>query len=1127
MELSVRAFNEAYEMANLVTGILHFLSSSGWKGLLFLVMCLTLLVALIGAARRVQIPMVLLLAFFFPLALYTALITATVKLNVSDEYTLESYTLSNVPFGLALPLSVSSQLEMGLTELIDDNVRPATSPSFFTVDFMGSARMMSAVTNSNLYNVPHIIKTIGEYGKYCVIPALASGDITYEQIQREPDLAAYLNFGYQVYFSPIYSPGGTSAIRTCDAAYQWIINEIGTYSNIGYGSDFAKQVTAYMGRRGDNVILAAATLNAGVSSLFSGFQDSSEQLFQQLFLLNGLKRTLSTINPSLGLSMAEVEMKQISAQTVAGILNIKHLSRYRTFLKLFLIAIMPIVASFWFFNTGRAFGLWCGIFLWVSLFLPLEAAIHAVYTATTLAEMRNFTDPFGGYTMLTEGAVLRWATETNAMAANLMLGIFAFSALILKMSIPVAGQAVMSMITASQNQTRFQSQAASNVLEATERRAVGMASDRTAELMAGKGQYKAALNRADDLQFGAFEGKKGAGGNLWNNDPIWQRTNEQAISRSLGGNANLTASVTDSMSQAADSAVTNSLTTMKSTASGYRASNSTSQNESDIQSFKSLIGKNFSAGVQDQFSSGYAQTQQMVETHGRQSGWSEDQIKSAQAQAGASFGASFLVGLNTKGGTSAGKDSKTSDSASQGLSVGDNESVSKMAQASAQNAIGKSGSLAREDSYSTGTASQQTRDNYFQRLNQSASSVSKAMSSRAAINSVSSAGGSVGLDVDRVVGKEYDTSKFRNLRAESPRLDALFNNNPHATVQDMQVALAQDIRDAITRGPGALKQLANGMREQGFQNMDTFADIVNAGGHVQASFGGHDYELPGGMQVKGGTTMFTPKPADQAAPAAGATRPAGGGRSRDAGSTGSTSAAAKGSGTAPVPAASDRGGSTQAAAGDADQASRGKSGSSGGRKASRATVTVTVGRADGSKSAASASSSGDSSSRGIAPAAGGNEVPGKPQSGDVMPPAPSRFGAQPSAGPSESSGARAAYEQFGPGSPNSTATADPESYVGRVGKSDVKAPEGTDDANTRREGEKGDMKGKSSEMQQRHNDQNPATSELLDSIWDPGTELEKSLNTNHSEMLNRQLGYNPLTGQIWNAQTESWEKPKK
>jgi hypothetical protein len=1076
MELTVRAFNEAYEMANLVNGILHFLNSSGWKGLLFIAMCLTLIAALISAARKIQMPMVLLLAFFFPLSLYTALITTKSKLNISDEYTMESFSLDNVPFGLAMPLSVSSHLEMGLTELIDNNVRPATSPSFFTVDFMGSARMMSAVTNSNLYNVPHIIKTIAEYGKNCVIPALAAGDITYDQIQRESDLTSYLNLGYQVFFSPIYTASGTSSIGTCDIAYQWILNELNIYSNIGYGSDFSKQVTSYMGRRGNNVALAAATLNAGVSSLFSGFQDSSEQLFQQLFMLNGLKRTLSTINPTLGLSMAEVEQKQISAQTVAGLLNIKHLSRYRTFLKLFLIAVMPIIASFWFCNLGRSFALWCGTFLWVSLFLPLEAAIHAVYTATTLAEMRNFTDPFGGYTMLTEGSVLRWATETNAMASNLMLGIFAFSALILKMSIPAAGQAVMSMITASQNQTRFQSQAASNVLEATERRAIGMASDRTAELMLTKGQYKAAMNRADDAQFNAFENKKGSGGNLVGKDPAWTRTNEDEISRSLGGNATLTASVTDSMSQAADSAVTDNWSKMRSITSGYRGSSSTSVSESDVQAYKGELSKVATASTMAQYSKGLSQAQQLAGEQARAAGLDENSVKKAQAHAGMdfSFGFSKLLSGDTKsldklgiktgpgigGGTNVEKGISDKSSVSSDNKVSESEAVSKLAQNAASSGVSRAGSVGRSDSYSTSTGSQQTRENSLQDLTQTLSGLSKAMSNRSAINSASSAGGSVSLNVDNVVGKEYDAAKYQNLRAESPRLNSLFNNNPHAGVRDMQVALAQDIRDSIMQGPAAVSRIANGMREQGFANMGTFTDIVNAGGQVHATFGGKDYEMPGGGQIKGGSTIFTKTGGQSAAGDV---------------ANGST----RGAGTSHAPAAvSRRTGGAQVSGPGVEDLPRGGKGSSGGaRKMSGGTVRVNVGRAGGTPRASSAGSQGSGGD--LSPGYGDDALPPMPQGG-AMPKRPEPLAAQAGRGPRAGSAAQAAFDAFGPGGQDNGAIQKPLVYPGKVSAYDVTAPEGTQQANERREEEKQVIQQKTNEKEQTHNKMNRATTFALD-----------------------------------------------
>jgi hypothetical protein len=853
MELTVRAFNEGYELANLCTGILHFLNSGGWRNLIFIVMCLTFVVALIGAARKIQIPMLLLMAFFFPLSLYIALISVKVQLNIQDEYTYESYTLSNVPFGIAMPLAVSSQLEMGLTELIDENVRPASDPSFFNVDFMGSARMMNAVTDSNLYNVPHIIKTIAEYGKYCVIPALSSGDLTYDQIQREPDLLAYLNLGYQVFFSTIYYAAGGSSLNTCDAVYQWIISELGIYTNLGYGSSFGNQVTSYMGRRGNNVALASATLAAGVSSMFSGFQDSSEQLFSQLFIMNGLKSTLSLVDPTLGLSVSEVETKQISAQTVAGILNIKHLSRYRTFLKLFLIAIMPIVASFWFFNFGRAFGIWCGIFLWVSLFLPMEAAIHAVYTAATLADLRNFTDPFGGFTFLTQPSVLKWATETNAMAANLMLGIFAFSALVLKMSVPAVGQAVMSMITASQNQTRFQSQAASNVLEATERRGVGMASDRMAEMMLTKGQYRSALNSADHAQLSAFSGKMG-GDNLFGNDPTVTRSNANDLRQQMGGSASLSAQVTDSMMTSASNAVTNAAGQVKNTLDGYRSSFMRSASADDNERFVNGVSNLISDTDRSDFNKTVGSAFSIAHDKALQTGRNEEEATRigmlAKASAAASFGG-WKLSLGGEAGYS--QTDSLSKSGTTRHAVNSNEIAQRSAAEALSHANTVSTSDGHEESRGTSESARLMKENVFSELTNTTSSYMNAKAHQQALSSLRSVGGSVAQDVDQSTGQTYDKGAYVQIRGEAPEVNKVLNRyGMNAEIGMLQAAASKDIRNAIMGGN--LAPLVSSMARAGFKHMDRIGAIADAGGTISGSLDGHQHSIP---QGDGGTFRTT------------------------------------------------------------------------------------------------------------------------------------------------------------------------------------------------------------------------------------------------------------------------------
>lgn len=904
-ELTVRAFNEAYETATLVNGIIHFLNNSGWKGLLFLVMCLALIVGLICASRKISSPMYLIMAFFIPLALYMALIGTKVKLNIHDEYTMENFTLDNVPFGLAAPLSVSSHLEMGLTELIDDNVRPATDPSFFTVDFMGSARMISNVSNSNLYMVPHLSKTIAEYGRYCVIPAMAANDITYDQLQREPDLASYLNLGYQVYFSKIYDQLGGSQIGTCAAVYNWILNEMSVYTNLAYGSAFGNQVTSYMGRRGSNVALASATLAAGVSSMFSGFQDSSEQLFSQLFLINGLKNTLSLVDPTLGMSVAEAEQKQISAQTISGILNIKHLSKYRTFLKLFLIAIMPIVACFWYFNFGHAFFIWCGIFLWVSLFLPMEAAIHAVYTAGTLSELRNFIDPYGGYTVLTEPSVAKWATETNAMAANLMLGIFAFSALILKMSVPAAGQAVMSMLTATQNQTRFQSQASSNILDSAERRGVGMASDRAAELMAKKGQFRSALNMADHGQFGAHKSQM-FGPNLWGQEVASTLSSGQALTALHGGNTVFSGTTSDESWAAAKSSLTDAFTKAKETANGYTSQSMWGASKQSLESFTNSIDKAFSKSGQALFTKGSNEIDSYVKSIATSHGWDEKQTQKVAVMAKASLGFSLMGnGIAFSGEEDSSKGVSKGKQASE-LSRAD---IQKMASDSVSSVMSHGsqikGGLNHALSYNENEINSVSAQNMFSDMQKNINAISRAKSLEQGLRHSTGTRGQATVSATEIAGMAWDRNLYTKVRGDAYHVNQLLNQhgNNSAPIHALQAALHKDIREAFLRGGDKLANLSVAMRDAGFENADMLAALANSGQPVEMSINGKKVL----MQSPSITPNIAPTPQPAANGGRGATLKTNSGvrgsNRGDAVSASSASASAAPVGTPPVPAA--------------------------------------------------------------------------------------------------------------------------------------------------------------------------------------------------------------------------------
>jgi hypothetical protein len=83
--------------------------------------------------------------------------------------------------------------------------------------------------------------------------------------------------------------------------------------------------------------------------------------------------------------------------------------------------------------------------------------------------------------------------------------------------------------------------------------------------------------------------------------------------------------------------------------------------------------------------------------------------------------------------------------------------------------------------------------------------------------------------------------------------------------------------------------------------------------------------------------------------------------------------------------------------------------------------------------------------------------------------------------------------EFGPGGTSSGAAGDPLSYAPTLTAKDVKAPEGTTQANERREGAKGEIQKDSENRKVKHENQNPATSKAADVAYDPAGEAKKSV----------------------------------
>lgn len=484
---TVYSFNDAYELSLILNGIRHFIGSGTWVTLAHIMFCVLLVFAILQL-RKFD-PFTYLRVFLFPILLYIALFVTPCKVNISDQYSFETYTISDVPFGIGAPIWAASLIEKVFIDTIDTYIAPPDTPKFSEVDFFGQARLMAEVSTTNLWNDAPLQQTMSDYFENCVLPQMANGSLQVQQLKTSPDLLARIASNNHALFTRVYTEDGAST-KSCAEAYGILAGDVSAKaSSRGANSPFARGARVF-GSRASNGALASASYDSALSSLFTGQQDSMEALFAQNFLINNIRSSLGSISPALLASISEAESKHFTSAVSAAMLYIKQLPKLRALFKLVLIALFPVVGAFFLVPSGRPFLYWAGCLLWISLWLPAEASIHAAFAASALADLRAVTALTGGYSLANNTAIVKWATETHALAGGMMILIPVLTGMLIRWAFPALGTTIAGMLQGARGSERAVTAAASGSLEGAGTRMLGMERDKFA---------KAALDFGDRL----------------------------------------------------------------------------------------------------------------------------------------------------------------------------------------------------------------------------------------------------------------------------------------------------------------------------------------------------------------------------------------------------------------------------------------------------------------------------------------------------------------------------------------------------------------------------------------------------------------------------------------------------
>jgi len=458
MGVPVYCFNDAQEMYRLLTGIKFFLESGIYQTGLTVAVVLAIGIGVTMAFWNKDQALRVAAALLIPIVIVLSLLGARETVNLQDEFSLSDfgagYSVDNIPLGIAYPLWISSVFEKICVDIFDQQVRPIDVPEMKKVDFLGMARLMAEVSSSNVWIGHPVYLSAVEFIKNCVIPQLNTNVLSIETLKNASNIFNVIDTANNVYFTTYYDPDPTcigmcKAVIGCGVAYGNLdIDTIAVTSSYAEGSPM-RRLNQVFGYNGTNAALATTTYDTILSSLFAGRQDSMDVLLRQNLFINAIKGAVTDIDPALSAAMSESESRYFSTAVVGAMNYIKILPTMRMYFRMLMVAMFPVVCFFFFFSSGTPFLAWAGSFFWISMWLPIQAAIHAVYSIHLISTLKSITNLSGGYSYANSLPILRWANEATAVAGGLMIIIPILSAMVIRWIAPKIGSSISGLLMAS------------------------------------------------------------------------------------------------------------------------------------------------------------------------------------------------------------------------------------------------------------------------------------------------------------------------------------------------------------------------------------------------------------------------------------------------------------------------------------------------------------------------------------------------------------------------------------------------------------------------------------------------------------------------------------------------------
>ncbi len=323
----------------------------------------------------------------FALTIYSALYIPRVTVTIEDIYSGEVRVVANVPFGVAMPMSVISNTGVKLTELFETAFSTPGMSSMLDSGYLDTLKTLlklrsvtfgTASSSNNLSG--NLALSLNEYLENCVMFDLEltsdSHEVTKESIEKSDDLLSAIKTTFINIDTMVYTRSNPNGIqKSCKDAYVLIQNDLTSENFKIEWDNYLKGVMGLSDQSGDT---ATDKVTFALNSLGMDSIDS------QTYMRNALISSYMRDGKTAFITRTGMEQLKIEWAGEQSIFN-EIVRPLMAFIEMFTVAVSPIVAVL---CSLGPMGLslivkYFQMNLWIALWGPVMAICNLYITIVT------------------------------------------------------------------------------------------------------------------------------------------------------------------------------------------------------------------------------------------------------------------------------------------------------------------------------------------------------------------------------------------------------------------------------------------------------------------------------------------------------------------------------------------------------------------------------------------------------------------------------------------------------------------------------------------------------------------------------------------------------------------------